>query len=210
MQTLDWHLFQLVNGLAGRVPAVDGLMVACALGLEYVLLFLVATLWVTPANDERATLGRQSLVIYAVLAALLALGINQLIGLAWFRPRPFAAHPVNLLIRHANDTSFPSDHAAGGFALATTLLIARDRWARRIGWLLLVLTVLLAFARVYTGLHYPSDVIAGGLIGFGSAAAIRLLEPLADPILRRLLQPVRGITRNILGRLGAGGWRVSA
>lgn len=210
MQTLDWRLFQLINGLAGHVPAVDGLMTACALGLEYVLLFLVATLWVTPAEDESKTLGRQSLVIYAVLAALLALAINQLIGLAWFRPRPFVAHSVKLLISHSNDTSFPSDHTAGGFALAITTLIAKDRWARRIGWLLLALAALLTFARVYVGAHYPSDVIAGGLIGAGSSIAIRLVEPLADPSLRRLLEPARSITKSILGRLGAGRWRVSA
>ncbi|MGI8554575.1 MAG: phosphatase PAP2 family protein, partial [Dehalococcoidia bacterium] len=137
MQSIDWRLFQLVNGLAGRVGLLDSLMKGCAQYLEYVLLILVATIWITPGEDYGVSIRRQRLVVYAVLAALLALGINQIIGHLWFRPRPFVAHSVKLLIQPSVDSSFPSDHAAGGFALAIAVLLADDRWARRLGSLLL-------------------------------------------------------------------------
>lgn len=209
MQGIDWRLFRLINGLAGHFGPLDLLMKASTQYMEYVLLFLVATLWVTPGEDAGVNVRRQRIVVCAILAALLALGINKLIGLAWFRPRPFVFHHVTLLLPHANDPSFPSDHAAGGFALATTPLLARDRWTRRLGWLMLALACLLAFSRVYVGHHYPLDVIGGALIGTACAVGIYLARALIDPFLRLLL-PLQRLTAIVMGRLKRRGWSVSA
>jgi undecaprenyl-diphosphatase len=210
MQALDWSLFHVVNSLAGHSRVLDAFFALCAQGLAYLLVLMVATLWVTPAESERSTLRRQQIVIYAVAAALLALGINQLIGLAWFRPRPFASHHVTLLLPRSTDASFPSDHAAGGFALTVTVLLARDRWARRLGWLMLALAALLAFARVFVGTHYPFDVLAGALIGAGCAACMWLLAPHVDTLVSTLLLPSHRLTALILRRLGDRTWRVPA
>ncbi len=210
MQTIDWQLFQVINGMAGHMHALDSVMKACAGGLEYVLLLLVATLWITPAESDAASSARQRIVIYAILAALLALGVNQIIGHLWFRPRPFAHHSVTLLVPHANDTSFPSDHAAGGFALASAAWLAADRWARRLGWLLLALAVVLAFARVFIGVHYPFDVIAGALIGAATAWLVWLVHPLIDAALLPLLRPAHRLTAAVLERAGARRWQTAA
>jgi undecaprenyl-diphosphatase len=58
--------------------------------------------------------------------------------------------------------SFPSGHAAFFFALATTTAV----FDRRLGILLLIGAALVSLARVAAGIHYPSDVLAGALIGF--------------------------------------------
>jgi undecaprenyl-diphosphatase len=210
VQAIDWSLFHFVNSLAGHSRVMDSVLALCAQGLAYLLALMVATLWVTPAEAESRTLRRQWIVIYAVAAALLALGINQFIGLAWFRPRPFASHQVTLLLPRSTDASFPSDHAAGGFALAVAVLLARDRWARRLGWAMLVLAVLLAFSRVYVGTHYPFDVLAGALIGAGCAVCVWLLAPHIDVLLTKLLLPIHRLTAAILSRLGARAWRIPA
>lgn len=210
MQTIDWRLFELVNGLAGHASALDSLMKACASSLEYVLLLLVATLWLTPAESGTASAARRRIVVYAVLAALLALGANQLIGHLWFRPRPFVHHHVTQLVPHANDASFPSDHAAGGFALAVAVWRAAGRWARRLGWLLLALAVVLAVARVYIGVHYPFDVVGGALIGGAAAWVVWLAHAAIDAALAPLLRPASRLTDVALDHAGVAHWRVAA
>jgi undecaprenyl-diphosphatase len=210
MQAIDWHLFQFVNGLAGHVDLADDFFSASANLIEYVLLLVVATLWITPADTRTATYNRRAVVVYAVVAALLALGVNQLISAAWFRPRPFAHHDVTLLLSHSTDASFPSDHAAGGFALAVIVWQAHDRWLRRLGWLMLALGVLLCFARVYSGVHYPGDVIAGAIVGSGVALIVWRARPLLDPALAPVLRPLDRFTDAVLDRVKLSHWEIAA
>ena len=58
-------------------------------------------------------------------------------------------------------SSFPSDHAAIFFGLAMTILLVN----RRLGLIAMVVAVVINFARIYLGFHYPSDVIGGGTLG---------------------------------------------
>ena len=93
------------------------------------------------------------------------LPINQPLGHLIDRARPYVTHPAqtHLLIARSHDPSFPSDHATGAFALAFGIWL----YDRTVGTVLLVLAAVLAFARVYVGTHYTSDVIAGALMGVG-------------------------------------------
>lgn len=77
------------------------------------------------------------------------------------RARPLEENAQTLLTYMRTDQSFPSEAAAVGFAFATAIWIGN----RRAGIALGFLAFLWAFARVYCGVHYPSDVIAGALIG---------------------------------------------
>lgn len=136
--------------------------------------------------------------ISALVGAGMALLVNQVIGLFWARPRPFAAHPadVHVLLSHGADASFPSDHASAAFAIGVVLFTIH----RKLGSLGLLLAVLMSYARVYVGDHYPGDVFAGALVGTLVAVtlvtwlepAMRLLRRLADNIIRlaRLPLPV--------------------
>jgi undecaprenyl-diphosphatase len=122
--------------------------------------------------------------VTALVAAALALGANLLISHFWVRPRPFADHPgaVHVLLAHSADASFPSDHAAAGFAVAVVLL----RHHRRLGWAAVAAAAVMSFARVYVGDHYPGDVLAGALIGSVAGLAIAGVAP---QVRRRL--PIR-------------------
>jgi len=105
------------------------------------------------------------------------------------RDRPYAALAnVHLSGGESGDPySFPSGHATGAFALATSLSLRYPRPAMYIPLHLWALFV--AYGRVYLGVHYPSDVLVGGAIGSGTAIAVHLLE---DKIL--------GLKRRILGK----------
>jgi undecaprenyl-diphosphatase len=169
----DFRLEQWINGPAGSHPAWDSAMKALANGAELIFLAIVAA-WFLVGLGRRRTADLVGAVA-ALIAAALALAVNQVIGLFWTRPRPFVAHPgaVHVLASHAADASFPSDHAAAAFAIAAVLVVLH----RRVGIAALVLATAVAYARVYVGDHYPGDVAAGALIGIVSAVVVvRLLH----------------------------------
>jgi undecaprenyl-diphosphatase len=164
--SLDYDLFRAVNGLAGRNHVVDAIAVACAKFFPVVFALALVGLWLTwrPTNQRAAFL--------AGISALVALGIGQLIGMAFPRPRPYLAHQVNLLIPPTADTSFPSDHATLGFAVAVLIW----RYNPRAGTALLLRALVLAFARVFVGAHYPTDVLGGAVLGTLTSMAIAVLS----------------------------------
>ncbi len=160
-QALDFHWEQLINGPAGHTPVVDQLMVAAASWSEeafvavVVIWFLVGMFLVSRREKQGA--------IAALLGAGGALLVNFVLSRLYYHPRPFIAHPhqVHELVAHANDNSFPSDHAAGAFGVAIVLFA----YHRRLGAVGLVCAAWVAYARVYVGDHYPLDVIVGTLVG---------------------------------------------
>jgi undecaprenyl-diphosphatase len=118
----------------------------------------------------------------ALASAALALLINQLIGKVWHRQRPFATHPsAHVWGSRSHDPSFPSDHASAVFGIAFAILLF-DRIA---GSIFLAAAVVIGAGRVFIGAHYPADVLAGCLVGLGSALlVVRLARPLIEWLVR--------------------------
>ncbi len=144
--------------------------------LTAVIIVVVAALFLIPWSRRDLRWSRRGLrlrvsAVAATVSAALALLINQPIAHAVDRARPYVAHPhaAHLLISRSHDPSFPSDHATGAFAIAVAIWF----YDRVVGGILLALAGLLAFARVYVGTHYPSDVLAGAAIGTLVALALR-------------------------------------
>ena len=106
-----------------------------------------------------------------VLAALLgSLLINNLILKNFIaRVRPYeVVGGLALLIEKQPDWSFPSGHSASSFAAATVIFLNHPRT----GWPALVLAALIAFSRLYVGVHYPTDVLFGALSGILTRTAV--------------------------------------
>jgi undecaprenyl-diphosphatase len=120
--------------------------------------------------------------VAAGLSGALAVGIASQIATLVARPRPFVDEPssVHLFVAHAADAGFPSDHATAAFAIAVAILLRSRRW----GMLALTMATLLAVGRVAIGVHFPSDVVAGALLG--SATALVLWLPVVRRPLHRL------------------------
>jgi len=128
---------------------------------------------------------------------------NQVISHLWERPRPFTAHPAltHLLSAPSLNPSFPIDHAAVAIAIAFAVLA----FSRRAGFLFLVAATLIGLSRVALGMHYPSDVLAGMVVGCAAATLVthlgahwierlaslpsRIWDPLLDLLWNRFARP---------------------
>lgn len=163
---MDSSLFSWINGIAGQNPALDLLMVWVA---KYApLIFILALLGLWFSKNVKYQRG----AFLAGLSALIALGIGQVIGMFFLRPRPYYSVPTHLLIDRTLDTSFPSDHATFAFAIAAMLWQVN----RRLSIALLLLSVLMGFARVYVGAHYPLDILGGAILGIGVSAGLAWMQ----------------------------------
>lgn len=115
---------------------------------------------------------RRPILPVVVLAAVCvwgADGLSYLLKLATNRPRPFVAMPhLHVLIARPNSNAFPSSHATTAFAGAVVL----SYLAPRLWPLFLIAAAAVAYSRLYVGVHYPTDVLAGAAAGAGFAAAI--------------------------------------
>ncbi len=101
----------------------------------------------------------------ALSLALEALLCNGLLKPLAARPRPFMTDPsVTLLISPPGEFSFPSGHTGASFAAAASLYFEKSRLWRPAS----VLAVLIGFSRLYLFVHYPSDVLAGAVLGIAT------------------------------------------
>ncbi len=175
----DIWLFHALNNFVGTVPLIDWL--ARALVNDYAVptaMSLVAVaLWFAGATPEERT-NNQRAVVFTALALLFCNALIKDLSYVYFRPRPFATETVKLLFYRPSVSSFPSIPIEVAFCFAAGAWYASPRLAR---WLA-VLGALYALARVYAGVHYPSDVIGGALIGAGMVYIVTRLDFIFVPV----------------------------
>lgn len=183
---LDSAWFLTVNHWARATPALHGVSSIYALWLGPVLIALLLVVGWLRARARPDAAGQVAVVVLTGVAAVVAVLVNQnVVSTVIGRARPCAAMPdVQVLLSCSADYSMPSDHAVIAGALVVGLWILQ----RRLGVVAAVLALLLAFSRVYVGVHYPSDVVVGLLFGAAVAAALVLgLRGPATAVAERLL-----------------------
>jgi undecaprenyl-diphosphatase len=159
----DSALFHLVNNLAGASPILDAFVsfLVNDYALPALFAFIVGALWFAGADRAQHERNQRG-VLYTLLGLLIANVIVKACWMLFFRPRPFAMEDgVKLLFYRPSVSSFPSEPVATLTALAFGVFLFQPR----LGSLMLGLTFAFAFGRVMAGVHYPSDVIVGVLIG---------------------------------------------
>ena len=190
----DW--FESVNRFARSTPILHApLRLYAVYGVVlFAGLLLVAWWQARRAGDPRA----MAAALWAPLGSLVALAVVQPINHAVAEARPYTVDPHALaLVAHTHDYSFPSDHSVVAGAVAAGVWLVD----RRLGRIALAAALVMAFARVYVGAHYPLDVVAGLLIGAAGVAAgvlvvrrplVRLVDLLARTPARQLVQAQAG------------------
>ena len=179
MAHADEKVFHWINGLAGHVSLLDQIIkwVVSDYLIPVGLALALVGLWF--AGSDMLTRQRHQIGLFVALSsmALSSWAVFIINGL-YFRPRPFVDHDVYLLFYQPTDSSFPANPIAATFGIAAAV------WGvnRRIGTVLLIAAGLYGFARVYAGVHYPLDIIAGALIGIVITFLVFKLRDLLEPL----------------------------
>ncbi|NRD78005.1 undecaprenyl-diphosphatase [Bacillus sp. BRMEA1] len=174
---MNYRLFQSINNLAGNHPFWDKLMIFVSKDALVIYALILLIMWLFGKQNFKYT------VVYAVITAVFGLLINTIIGHIYYEPRPFVSHKVHLILAHAKDASFPSDHATGAFTIAFAVLLRH----RKTGFVLLLLAILTGISRVYVGNHYPFDVLGSIVVSLVTSLVVFSLRGLLQPIPRAIV-----------------------
>lgn len=154
---IDLYSFNLINGLAGRWAWFDYLWMFIAEYSEYILAVIFILL--LAINLKKYW---KIILLSSAAAGISRFAVGTLIRFSWFRPRPFVAMDVNQLVYHDPlEGSFPSGHALFYFALSYIIYA----YNKKLGIAFYVFSLLIVFSRVFVGIHWPSDILAGAIIG---------------------------------------------
>ncbi len=166
LDTVNQSLFLLIN--ADNGTAADMIQIAriCAEGLIYLIPLLLVYLWFCGDRNARRV------ALLSLLVILVGLLMNQLIGLVYFHPRPFMSGDGHTWLAHAPETSFPSDHMTVFMCTSLTLL---THGLRRAGWWVFGAGLVVAWSRVFLGVHYPMDMLGALLVAALSLGLASLL-----------------------------------
>ena len=153
-----------------RTPFMDALMSRFTVlgdhGMMWILLTLV--LLIIPKT-------RKVGIICFISLALSVIFCNGLLKNLVGRPRPYTLIPdLKLLVKAADDASVPSGHSSAAFCTATVCLL---KLPKKAGIPLIIVAAAQALSRLYVGIHYPTDVLAGTILGIILAlCAIKIAE----------------------------------
>jgi undecaprenyl-diphosphatase len=187
---VDAGIISFLNHFARRSWAFDTFFVLCS---NYLLRAagIVPLYWWAWFREGDAKTEKRRMLLFGMVSCLLALFLSRLISAVLpFRLRPIHNPELHFQAPYGQGTqmllhwsSFPSDHAAVYFALATCLyFVSRQFGIFALCWALFVTCL----PRIYLGLHYPSDILAGALLGVGVAYLSRV-GPVYNLFTRRLM-----------------------
>lgn len=184
------HDFLVINDWARHTVWLHGFMKLYASdGIVLLALMLPAGWWIARRAGGAP---RMALALWAAIGTVVAVAVNRPIVDTVREKRPYATlHHTVLLVHRSTDFSFPSDHTTMAGAVAAGALLVS--W--RLGLAASAAALLMAFARVYVGAHWPRDVFAGLIFGatvvlMGYLMVVPALTRLVDRLQRTRIRPV--------------------
>ncbi len=176
LKNLDHSLFNFFWQLAN----LNSLTRIVAVFFGHYFPYIVGLLLIIQLLFEKNKLLRWRTFAIVALSTILSRGlVVEIIRFFVHRLRPFMALNLQPFIADVNDPSFPSGHATFFFALAFALILIKYRH----GWYYFLAAILISLGRVMAGVHWPSDILAGAIIGFLCAwLSVYLLKNVSMPV----------------------------
>mgnify|MGYP001357814657 CR=1 FL=1 len=193
MNSMDASLLIWLNGLSGNIKSFDDLMRLIASDYLMPLVFSLSMfgLWFSgKTSSQRMTY--QLTALMGIGALSISNAVVWLINSLWDRPRPFLDHPdeLNLLFYSPTDPSFPANPVAIGFAVAMAAWTVN----RKFGLWLFAAASLYGFSRVFVGVFYPTDIVAGALVGIAAYGFTSYLRRVLEPLVTMVVRLARGLS----------------
>lgn len=154
---LNQALFLKINALPGTAPWMLAIAIFIAKRWIAFIPILLIALWLWGDRHKK------EVALQAFLVTLVGLLISQMIGWLWPSPRPFMIGLGHAWLAHAANYSFPSDHATIFACVAFTLFFLQER---KLAWLIGLMGICVAWARIYLGIHFPLDILGGIIVAF--------------------------------------------
>ena len=157
LSELNLSLFSWINASPEASNTSIHFAIFIANDLLYCMILLFAWFWLRGNYDTKKQ------ILKAFIFTSIAILISQCISHVYYHPRPFVMDVGRTLIYHAPNGSFPSDHMLIFSSIAFSYLFSAQR---KLGISLLVMAWLVAWSRVYLGVHFPLDMLGAFLLAF--------------------------------------------
>ena len=157
LSELNLSLFSWINASPEASNTSIHFAIFIANDLLYCMILLFAWFWLRGNYDTKKQ------ILKAFIFTSIAILISQCISHVYYHPRPFVMEIGRTLIYHAPNGSFPSDHMLIFSSIAFSYLFSAQR---KLGIFLLVMAWLVAWSRVYLGVHFPLDMLGAFLLAF--------------------------------------------
>lgn len=157
LSELNLSLFSWINASPEASNTSIHFAIFIANDLLYCMILLFAWFWLRGNYDTKKQ------ILKAFIFTSIAILISQCISHVYYHPRPFVMEVGRTLIYHAPNGSFPSDHMLIFSTIAFSYLFSAQR---KLGGFLLIMAWLVAWSRVYLGVHFPLDMLGAFLLAF--------------------------------------------
>lgn len=195
MHLIDEKILLWINGFVGKSAVLDRIMILFANDyfVPVILSLILLGLWFQGKNMAERENYQRAIIVAAVSMGS-ACGFIMAANHLYHHPHPFEVtqqfmDTTNQIFYVVHDPTFPSNTSAVTFACATSI------WQRyrKIGVLLFIPAILMPFAKVYAAVYWPSDVVAGAILGILTVYFIKLVLRLLEPVVSIFFKVARKI-----------------
>ncbi len=187
LEDLNYTLFAWMNATPDSPAWLIQAAILIARDLINIVPLLAVVLWLWGPRDQLSAL--RQLVIKMGMAIVVSLTVSWVMGHVFPHDRPFVDGVGYNFLHHAPDDSYPSDHGTVAFTFALAFLFWHRLWS---GTVLMGVALLIAWSRVYLGVHWPLDMLGGLLVGIsGCLSAQMLWQALGQPLYAALQRAYR-------------------